>query len=51
MLLKRKSTISILSELITEPITFVDIGARGGVIGLENIANHVKAIGKILWIG
>lgn len=45
MFLKRKSTLAILSELITEPITFVDIGARGGVIGLKNIAKHVKAIG------
>ena len=42
---KRKTDIIILSDLITEPITFVDVGARGGVIELRNIAKYVKAIG------
>lgn len=45
MLFKRRSAVTILSELITEPITFVDIGARGGVIGLKNIAKYVTALG------
>ena len=42
---KRNRALAILSDLIIEPITFVDIGARGGVIGLKRIAKHVRAIG------
>jgi FkbM family methyltransferase len=45
--LSRKSdkALTILSDLIAEPITFIDVGARGGVVGLRRIAKKVRAIG------
>ncbi len=45
MFRKRNFALTILSDLVIEPITFVDIGARGGVTGLRRIAKHVRAIG------
>jgi FkbM family methyltransferase len=41
----RKHALKILSKKVDEPIMFVDIGARGGVTGLRDIAQHVAAIG------